>query len=187
MGYRQILNFGYMNTLLVLFFTLFSAVQCTKVSSTESASGKYSNLRLLPAKKPVLLGKPGVSAYELKIQCEESGENMYLSQAVIRFTPASQTDCIASLGLANTSVVQSIPATSQQIGAVTTVSGPLPLHQGVNFINVIINLKDNASLTNSFDIGEMDFTFGDQKTVKITPDSKFANRPAILLRAAGQD
>ncbi|MDP3180661.1 MAG: sialidase family protein, partial [Bacteroidota bacterium] len=49
------------------------------------------------------------------------------------------------------------------------------------------SLKSDALLTKSFEIQEVELTFSDNQTIKVTPDSKFVYRPALLLRAAGQD
>ncbi len=187
MADRLIINHGTLKTLLVLLFTLLSAAHCTSTNNAETDGSILSDFRLTPARKPIFMGKPEMPAYELRIQCKESADKIILKKVVINFTQTSQPDCIASLSVASTGEIQSIFGTAQQVSMNTILSGSLPLQTGLNFIELLIRLKENASLTGSFEIKDLELTFGDQQSVKVAPDAKFIFRPAILVRAAGQD
>lgn len=176
-----------MNTLLVLLFTFFSAAHCSNKNSSDAYSGRLFNLRLTPTQKPIFYGKPGNSAYELRIQLAEDAEALYLNKVVIKFTPTSQPECIASITIANAVELQSLIETKQQVGMTTTISGSMPVHVGLNIINLVVLLNNKAPLTSSFEIRELELTFSNQQIFRISPDAKFLIRPAILLRAAGQD
>lgn len=176
-----------MNTLMVLILTLFSAVHCSKSNCIATDPAEVSNLQLIPARKPLIIGKSDVSAYELRIQFKAGSEKVFLKNAVVNFTPASQFDCIAVMSLASSGDTHSIFGTSQQVGMKTILSGSLLLNEGVNFFNLYITLQNQATLTSSFEVREIELTFSDNQTVRISPDSKFIYRSAILLRTAGQD
>jgi sialidase-1 len=49
------------------------------------------------------------------------------------------------------------------------------------------NVYDNALLEHSFAIEEVRLSFGRKGKIHLTPETSFRYRPAIVLRAAGQD
>lgn len=176
-----------MKTVLVILIALLSSSQCTKSNPTGMNPAKISGAQLTPMRTPVLIGKRDVPLYQLEIQHDKVAEKVFLKNITLKFTPVSQPDCIASISVVYTGTDNPLFGSSQNPGLKTTVLGSTPISTGSNFINFNFTLKSNALLTNSFEIEEIVLTFSDNQTLKVTPESKFVYRPAILLRAAGQD
>lgn len=176
-----------MKTILVLLIMLLASSQCTKSNPTDPGTAKILGVQFSPMRTPVLVGKSDVSLYALKIEYEEGAEKIFLKNITLNFTPASQPDCIATLSVVNAGTKNSIFGSSKNPGIKTIISGRETMSKGQNFISFNFTLKSNTLLTKRFEIQEIVLTFSDNKTLKVTPDSNFGYRPAILLRAAGQD
>jgi sialidase-1 len=176
-----------MKKITTLIFILSLFVQCTNSSSAGAIPSKVSGAQLTPKGLPVIIGKSNTSVYELKIYCEEGTDKIELKNITVNLTTDSQPDGISALEVANAGIDQSIYGTSQNAGTKTIISGNRKLIQGPNFFTLNMALRSDASLTKKFEILDIDLSFGNNQTIKVTPDSKFAYRPTILLRAAGQD
>lgn len=176
-----------MKPVLVLLFALLASSQCTKSNPADVNPAKISSVQLTPLRIPVLIGKSDVSLYMLKLRLEEGNEKVFLKKVILNFTPGSQPDCIASLSVVYTGTEIPLFGSSQNIGLQTTIAGSCPISSGLSFISLNFTLKSDVSLTKSFEVQEVELIFSDKQSVKVAPDSKFVCRPALLLRAAGQD
>ncbi len=176
-----------MKTFLAILFVILASSQCTKSNSTDVNPAKISNAQLTPVKIPVLIGKSDFSLYMLKLEIEQASEKLFLRKVSVQFTPESQPNCIASLSVVYTGTENPLFGSSQIIGLNTPIQGKSSMASGLNFISLNFTLKNEALLTKSFEIQEVELTFSDNQTIKVAPESKFVYRPALLLRAAGQD
>lgn len=176
-----------MKTFLVILIALLSSAQFIKSNPTDMNPAKISGVQLTPMRTPVFIGKRDVSLYQLKIQCDEVSGSVILKNVTLNFTPASQPDCIASLSVIKAGTENAIFGSSQSLGLKTTISGNQTMSTGSNLISFNFTLKSNTLLTKCFEIKEIILNFSNNMTVKATPESKFVYRPAILIRAAGQD
>jgi len=170
--------------LLIIFFTSGCYAQRTGI---ESLYGQISGVKLSPSGIPAIKGKVDETLYTLKIQYERGKENLFLEDITINFTPSSQTECIAVLSAANGGTGNLLYGSSKNIAIKTILKGRCLMVTGSNLINLNFSLKDNALLIKTFEIQNIELAFSDHRTIKIPPESGFVYRPAILLRAAGQD
>lgn len=176
-----------MRTILVLLFALLTSSQCTKSYSEDLNPTKISSAQLIPVRTPFFIGKSDVSLYMLKLQLDEGTQKVSLKNVILNFSPSSQLDCLSSLSVVYTGDENLLFGSSQNIGFKTTISGTSTLSSGLNFLSLNFTLKNEALLANSFEIQDIELTFSNNSTIKVTPESKFTYRPAFLLRAAGQD
>ena len=176
-----------MKTILVVLFALLASSQCTKSLPTDLKPAKVTDVQLTPVRKPVFTGKSDVSLYSLKLRLEEATEKVILKKVILNFTPGCNPDCIASLSVVYTGAENPLFGSSQYIGLKTAIAGNSSLSPGLNFISLNFTLKSDVLLTKSFEIQEVELTFSDNQTIKVAPESKFVYRPALLLRATGQD
>jgi sialidase-1 len=180
-------TFSNMKTILAVLFALLASSQCTKSNPTDVNTAKISSVQLTPVRIPVFVGKSDVSLYTLKLRLDEGNENVSLKKVILNFTPSSQPDCIASLSVVYTGTEIPLFGSSQNIGLQTTIAGSSPIAAGLNFISLNFTLKSGALLAKSFELQEAELIFSDNQSIKVAPESKFVCRPALLLRAAGQD
>ncbi|MBA4408837.1 MAG: sialidase [Odoribacter sp.] len=176
-----------MKTILAILIALLASSQCTKSNPTDVNPAKISSVQLTPVRTPVLIGKSDVSLYMLKLRLDEGNEKVFLKNVILNFTPGSQHDCIASVSVVYTGTNNPLFGSSQNIGLQTAITGTSSMSAGLNFISLNFTLKSDAILTKSFELQEVELTFSDNQTIKVAPESKFVYRPALLLRAAGQD
>jgi len=173
-----------MKTILVLLIALVATTNCSKCISAGAHPTKISSVQFLPVRVPAMAGKGNELLYSIKFQLDEG--DLFLKNITLNFTPASQIEGIVSLSAVHAETDQ-LFGESHIIGGKTIITGGKPMLTGPNLINLLFTLKSNVLLTNSFEIQDVELLFSDNQIVKITPDSKFVYRPAILMRAAGQD
>lgn len=176
-----------MRTILVILFALLTSSQCTKSYSKDLNPTKISSAQLTPVRTPFFIGKSDVSLYMVKLQLDEGTEKVSLKKVILNFSPSSQLDCLSSLSVVYTGDENLLFGSSQNIGFKTAISGKSTLSAGLNSLSLNFTLKNEALLANSFEIQDVELTFSNNSTIKVTPESKFTYRPAFLLRAAGQD
>ncbi|MEI6140120.1 MAG: sialidase family protein [Mariniphaga sp.] len=176
-----------MNRIPAFLLTLLFLVKSLICLTAEPNTSKISAIQFSPIRTPAIVGKTNKGLYHLNILNEGSTETIDLKKIVIKFTPDSQPDCISSLTVANTGTIDSIFGTSQKVGIKTTISGNRTMTTGPNVINLDFVIKPDAQLTKKFEIQDIELIFSNKQTIKVNPDSKFAFRPTLLLRASGQD
>jgi sialidase-1 len=170
-------------TLLALFVS-FQFMQCNPANSNNA---KVSDVELVLSKIPVFIGKKDVPLYTLNLQMGEANEKISLKDINLKFTWDSQLACIANVSVTNSGTEIPLFGSTDKIKLETAVSGNSPLLQGANSISFNFTLKDDAILTESFEVQEVELTLSNKQTIKVKPESKFTFRPAKILRAAGQD
>lgn len=176
-----------MKTLLVVFIVFLAFSHCVRGNVTDHGDLKISGAQLTPERIPVMIGKSDVPLYSLKLNMENAGKKAILKKVILNFTPGSQPECIASLSLVDTKTKQLLIGSTKRIGLRTFLSGNCNISEGENILSLNFTLKENANLSKSFEIKDVQLTFSDHQTIKVAPESRFAFRPALLLRAAGQD
>lgn len=176
-----------MKIILILIVALLASPRCSGSNSADAGMSKAMSIQLTPLKIPVFIGKSDVSLYTLKLSQDQGNKNTFLKKVNVNFTPESQLDCIASLSVVYSGAENVILGSSQSIKSRTTIAGILPLSPDSNNLSFNFTLKSDAQLTKSFEIQDVELVFSDNQTIKVVSESRFAYRPALLLRAAGQD
>ena len=176
-----------MKTILVLWIALVATTHCSKSIPPRVQPTRISGVQLSPVRIPEMTGKSDELLYSIKFQLDKDGEKMTLKNITLNFTPSSQTEGIASISAVHAGPENQQIGETQIVGIKTQIIVDRLEPTGPNLINLLFTLKNNVLLTNSFEIQEAELLFGDNQIIKITPDSKFVFRPAILMRAAGQD
>lgn len=176
-----------MKTLMILFIAWLAFSQGVKSNVPKFDELKISGVQLTPERTPVLIGKRDVSLYTLKLNMEQAGKYAILKKVILHFTTGRQPDCIESLSLVDAKTKQPHFARSKNIGPNTSLKGSYNMSEGENTLALNFTLKEDANLATSFAIKNIQLIFSNHQTIKASPESKFAFRPALLLRAAGQD
>ncbi len=175
-----------MKKILVLLITLVATSHCAKSIPSGVQTG-ISGVQLSPVRIPVMIGKSDELLYSIKFQLNEGGEKRTLKNITLNFTRSSQIEGIASISAVYGGTDNQQIGQTQIVGIKTQIKVERLVPTGPNLINLLFALKNNVLLTNSFEIQDAELLFSDNLIIKITPDSKFVFRPAILMRVAGQD
>ncbi len=177
-----------MRVIWVIIFLLIASVQCTKSTPTTGENSKIVGVDLVPRRIPTFVGMSDNVLYDLKIKNYASGSDKIALQSVkILFTGDSKIGSVASVTVAGTDSQNPVFGSSKKLEVITEIAGNLPLVDGTNFFTLHFGFKSNPPLTDHFDIQQLDLTFSDKTVLTVVPQSKFSNRPSLLLRSAGQD
>lgn len=83
----------------------------------------------------------------------------------------------------NTTVFSEVASISRRI----RIRGNQPIESGKHRFTFDFSVNDNVLLEKSFQVEEVRLTFGRNGRLTVNPDESFSYRPAIVVRAAGQD
>lgn len=180
---RNLLSSLFVAVLMVVSF------QCTKSMPHETVASGVLGVDLTSRRVPMFIGKPDNVLYDLKVrsQITDSSEPVFLRKISIRFTSSSQPGCLAAVSVTVKNLQNQLFGSIQNPGATADITGNGLLVNGLNFFTLNFTVKTGAQLSQAFEIGEVELTFSDQKTMTVVPQEKFVNRPTLVLRAAGQD
>lgn len=177
-----------MRGILIIILAMLFSVQCSKSSTIEAASSKIGEISLVPRRVPLFTGKNDQPVYDLVIRNGYTGtDKVYLKTVLIQFTDESRTDGISSVSVLGKDWQNPLFGTAGSIDKLIEIAGNTQIASGNNFFTINFTLKNGTSLQQGFDIKELTFKLSDNTVHTVSPQSKFTNRPAILLRAAGQD
>ncbi len=176
-----------MKKILILLIFLVVSAHGTKSIPLDINPARISNVQLLPSGTPAMKGKTDILLYSVKFQFSEGAEKVFLQKIVINFSPGSETDCISSLVAKGTGLDNPIFGNTHKTGLTVSVTGKTLMTTGPVSFDLNFTLQNNALLTQSFGVQDVELIFSDNQVIKVLPESKFIYRPTLLLRAAGQD
>jgi len=177
-----------MRAVVMILLIVLANVQCTKSSPVGAENSNIQGISLVPRRVPMFMGKNDQPLYDLKISCvSQDPVKISLEKITIQFTDKSQTNGLASLSLLGKDWQNPLFGSVTRVGNPAEMTGHSVIAAGNNFFTLSFTPKTEASLDQGFEIQEIMLWFSDKSTLKVSPESKFTNRPAIILRAAGQD
>jgi len=177
-----------MSNLLMILLLLTTSLHCSRSNAVENQHSKISEVLLVPGKIPAFVGKEDQPLYDLKIKLEATGsEKIYLEHVKVQFTATSRTEGVTKMTLLGKDWQNPLFGQVGVVKPTTEISGSAPITPGMNFFTLNFSLKSDIALRHSFEIADVELTFSDNSSLKVVPESRFVCRPAILLRAAGQD
>lgn len=177
-----------MRIVFVLIILMFASAQCTKSTPVGVENSKIIGVDFVPRRIPMFTGSVENVLYDLKIRNYDTGtEKVYLKKVKILFTGESETQCLAAVSVVGKDPQNPLFGSVLKIGSSTEIQGSALLADGVNFFTLNFNASEVARLEQGFEIQQIELTFSNQQTLTVTPQSKFSCRPALNLRAAGQD
>jgi len=170
---------------IVLGFVMFS---CSSVQ--ESKIPGFSESRFIQKNIPLFVERENPGVLEIEISVPDTGITYQLNEIMLHLSETSQPGFLKTMHLAHAKndaeALKSnseITVKNQQAGAAVSAEiGP-----GNHTLSVGFQLKDDAILTESFSIQNVELRFDDGSVLNLKTDSEFAYRPAKVVRAAGQD
>ena len=177
-----------MRAVLVIIVLLIASVQCTKSIPSSGENSKIVGVELIPRRVPAFSGNHDNVLYDLKIKNYASGSGKISLQSVkIQFTGDSKIGSLASVSVVGTDSQNPVFGLTTKLEGITEIAGNTQLADGTNFFTLHFVFKSILQLTDHFDVQQVDLTFSDHTVLNVVSQSKFSNRPTILLRSAGQD
>ena len=177
-----------MRVVMLTMMLIIAFTQCTKSIPPPAEKSKITGIDLIPRRVPAFSGSYDNVLFDLKIKNYAAGsETIFLKSVKIQFTADSKTGSIAAISVVGTNAQNSIFGSTQTMAGIPEIDGNAPMTDGTNFFTLHFSFKSSPLLTDHFDLQQAVLTFSDQTVLTVVPQSKFSNRPSLLLRAAGQD
>ncbi len=177
-----------MNKILVLFFmtTLFFA--CGKEEKVPEFSASSIHLNRVP----LFVGRENPDVLHVKISVPDTGRTYQLATTIFYFEENGNSEILESVSInhLNNGEEQFEPITDngfQLLDNRAEVDATAEIGPGNHILSYGFQVKDDAVLTESFSIQQVELRFDDGSVLNLEPELDFAYRPANVVRAAGQD
>ena len=161
---------------LCVFIPLFAMTQNINVETT----GPGFSLKI--HKIPVFLQKED-RLFELTIS-ENAGE---IKKIRLHFTPVSNPDMLVGVEVTDTAgfVYYSGEGIKNELNLTLPIKQELK--QGAQNLIFTFTGNKNTDLATSLELESAEVVYANGKAIRVLPDERFVHRPALVLRAAGQD
>jgi sialidase-1 len=141
---------------------------------------------------PLFVGRENPDVLQVKISVPDTGKTYQLATATFYFGENSSSGMLESVK------VKHLKNGEEQFEPITDngfqpkenkaeVEVTAEIDPGNHTLSFGFHLKDDAILTESFSIRNVELRFDDGSVLSLEPDVEFAYRPAKVVRAAGQD
>ncbi|MFO7852296.1 MAG: sialidase family protein [Bacteroidota bacterium] len=175
--------------ILLFFVLLFSA--CT--ANYEDISPYISHSKLDYKQVPLLKNRENSSILQLHIVLPDTGHQFELESVKINMEKGCRADFLESAEIQHIKTINDVMSqsvfgnttnfTREQI----TVNGSVVFEPGIHILSFDFLVKEDALLEQSFILDKIEMIFKDRKSLVLEPDIDFSYRPALVLRASGQD
>ena len=174
----------------LLFWGVFILASC----GSGSKSPEFITAELSQGKVPLFIGRQNTGVFEVALQIDDGQKTSSIRSVEIVFDHRNAGEIIGHVKIWHQRVNEEQESASpilfsetNKLGRTARLSADLTLVPGSHTLSFDINVDDDALLERSFLIKEIRFDFGSEGKVSLIPDPDFRYRPAVVLRAAGQD
>jgi sialidase-1 len=141
---------------------------------------------------PLFVGRENPDVLQVKISVPDTGKTYQLATATFYFGENSSSGMLESVKIKHLKNGKELfePITDngfQPKENKAEVEVTAEIDPGNHTLSFGFHLKDDAILTESFSIRNVELRFDDGSVLSLEPDVEFAYRPAKVVRAAGQD
>ncbi len=178
-----------MNSMLVylvfLLLNFFAACQ-----SSDEISIMAENARLIQNRIPLFIERENPDAVSVSFSVPAGIGSVELNAVEIFFSEGSQTEILETVSVSHRSDGQpagNLFGKSDGGNALVRIEGTQSFAGGHHFLFFNFSLKKDAALEKSFQIEKVELVFAGEKRWTLKPEKTFTYRPALVLRAAGQD
>ncbi len=177
-----------MNKLFVLFFFITVLFSCGK----EEKVPEFSTSSIHLNRVPLFVGRENPDVLHVKISVPDTGKTYQLATTIFYFGEKSSSGMLETVNINHLKDGEEqfepiadnglqLQVTSVKVDATAEI-GP-----GNHTLSFGFQVKNDAILTESFSIQNVELRFDDGSVLNLEPESEFAYRPAKVVRAAGQD
>ena len=176
---------------MVLFLFLTALFSCSTGVGEKEIQG-VAGVNIVQHREPLLIGREHKPAVEVSFTLEDDGKPWSLTRAELTFDEGSRFDGLSavSVQLSDTSGNEELtfPAVDfDPAKAKVKVTGKKELGAGTHVARFFFHLKENPDLLTALSVNEVKLHFQRRGEIVVQPSEEFVFRPALVLRAAGQD
>jgi sialidase-1 len=177
-----------MNKLFVLFFLSSVFFSCGNEEKVPGFTASSIHLNRVP----LFVGRENPDVLHVKISVPDTGKTYQLANSTYYFGENSSTDMLESVKIKHlkNGEEQFDPITDnkfQSLDNKAEVEATAEIGPGNHTLSFGFQVNDDAILTESFSVKNVELRFDDGSVLNLEPESEFAYRPANVVRAAGQD
>jgi sialidase-1 len=177
-----------MNKLFVLFFLTIVFFSCGK----EEKVPEFSTSSIQLHRVPLFVGRENPDVLHVKISVPDTGKTYQLVTTIFYFEENSSSEILESFSINHSKNGEEqfdpISGSGLQLqNNSAKVNATAEIGPGNHSLSFGFQVKDDAILTESFSVKNVELRFDDGSVLNLEPESKFAYRPANVIRAAGQD
>jgi len=186
---RKISDIKIVSLFLLLLTTSF---QCKKNDNPVDAEPVIGQVETIQQHIPLFSARSGEDMITVKFPVVADNQPLVLNKVTISFSVQSKFNGLSSLtikysGTSNGKHASSVFASASAVSIETALAGSVELGSGTHFLFLSFNLRNDPDLLTSCHVEKIKLSFKNHEDVIFTPSGKFYYRPAMLLRAAGQD
>lgn len=177
-----------MNKLFVLFFLTIPFFACDNEEKLPGFTASSIHLNRVP----LFVERENPDVLHVKISVPDTGKTYQLATATIYFSENSSPGMVESVKTKHlkNGEEQFQPITDngfQLLENSAKVDATAEIGPGDHTLSFGFQMKEDAILTESFSVKNVELRFEDGSVLNLAPQSEFAYRPANVVRAAGQD
>jgi len=177
---------------ITIFILLVSmALSCSQKSRDNLVPG-ITHAELVLNKVPLFVDRENKNTLTIDLTVAEAEKTLSLQGIELILKPGSNPEIISKITAYSGTKEgeEQIPnkfGTTEKFEKNIRIKGALNLDSGKNVIWLNIDVAADARLEKSIEIEKVVLDFGRRNKITLNPNEKFAYRPAVVLRAAGQD
>ncbi|MCL4481880.1 MAG: exo-alpha-sialidase [Bacteroidetes bacterium] len=181
-----------MRLLLVLLFFGVTAFQCKKGNSIGVVPVQVSVTDVSQKRIPLFIDRDNSEIINLRLSVVAESGPIQLTGVKLKLAAGSTTQALAAVKLKYSGLTQgsgtNVPfGTGSAVSDGYTFSGNQEMTSGSHILKFDFSLKPDADLKTSFTVESIELTFKGQSAITAKPSDKFAFRPALVVRAQGED
>jgi len=174
----------------VLLFII-SLIACNTEGGDAGVRG-ITGVSIVQHREPLFIGGENEAALEVVFTLGDEGKPWVLTQVELAFTGDSRFDGFSTVAVHLSDSSGSEEAAFSEAGLKpgktgVRLTGKKELAAGTHTARFFFRLKENPDLLTALKVGEVELQFQRRGAVVVHPPEEFACRPALVLRAAGQD
>lgn len=169
---------------LLLFLCVFISLSAMNQTIAVETMGPIFSLKV--HKIPVFIEREN-SLFELSISANSLDMPEEIEEISLHFTPLSNPDMLDRLKVTDTSGLIVYSGKCVKNGQNIAIPVKQELKQGPQTLIFTFTANENTDLETSLELEWAKVVYAGSKTNRILPGERFVHRPALVLRAAGQD
>lgn len=142
---------------------------------------------------PLFIGWENKDILKIRLEIDESLDSLELQSIELVFKKGSEHNFLESADVfirqftENDTISEKMETSFRKGNKHFRLTGKQTFNPGIYELSLGFNVNENARLEHSFAIEEVRLSFSRNGEISLPPETSFRYRPAIVLRAAGQD
>lgn len=181
-----------MPILSILILLLNLSWSCHDATTVQPEGQAIVPAGITEVRQPLFVGRPAKDLLTVEFSVNNAPTPLELKKVELSFSGESRLAGLEQVsvnyaGTANTTGSPVAFGKSTVIDKQIQIPGNLKLMKGSHFLNFTFSLKSNPDLTTGFHVSEVKLYFQNHEPINIQNSGNFMFRPALVLRAAGED